>query len=390
MNILFYRYNSICEPDILDAFAQLGYSIHTIDVEITRKDLSPKETLTLVHQELSKHSYDFVFTVNFYPVISEVCNIHQIRYLCWIVDSPVLELYSHSIANPWNRIFLFDSALYNDFSKYNPNGIFYLPLACNVASKHSAIQAATKTMCQKFSHKISFVGSLYSEKNPYVYLKHTSEYMKGYLDSLMEAQLKIYGTYFIDEMITDKIIDYFNENLERHYEFPEKSYADYKALIGQFYIGTNMTVLERTRFLDTLSQKMDVDLYTFSDTSMLPKIRNHGSANSTTEMPVIFHNSQINLNLTSKPIRNGVSLRVWDILGCEGFLLTNYQNDLFLHLQPDTHLAVYTSEEDFLEKVDYYGTHPQLCREIAHNGYEYVKEHHTYVIRCEEMLQLAF
>lgn len=390
MNILFYRYNSICERDIIKAFKELGHQVTTIDTEIFRKDVTPRETLTLVHNELSRRPYDFVFSINFYPIISEVCNIYHIRYVCWIVDSPVLELFSKSISNPWNRIFLFDSALLADFGKYNPEYIFYLPLACDVEDKQHCIHNATASELTKFSHKISFIGSLYHEKNPYVYLKHDSDYMKGYLDSLMNIQQKIYGTYLIDEMITPDIVQYFNRNMEKKYIFPEKSYADYKALISQYYIGTNITVLERTHLLKKLSSLYDVDLYTFSNIKGLPSIHAHEGANTITEMPIIFHQSQINLNLTSRPIRNGVSLRVWDVLGCGGFLLTNYQNDLLQHLTPGEHLDIYTSEDDLLDKTAYYLAHPNITKDIAYNGYEYIKKHHTYSIRCHELIQTAF
>lgn len=390
MNILFYRYNSICERDIIKAFETLGHHVKTIDTEIFRKDVTARETLSLVHSELSSASYDFVFTINFYPVISEVCNIHHIRYLCWIVDSPVLELFSKSISNAWNRIFLFDSALLNDFSHYNPDRIFYLPLACDVGDKQSYIRNASTMQLHKFHHKISFIGSLYSEKNPYIHLQHSSEYMKGYLDAVMNTQQSIYGAYIVDDMITSEIIDYFDKNMSKKYIFPEKSNADYKALISQYYIGTNITVLERTHLLKELSKTYDVDLYTFSNTDMLPDIHVHNGANTITEMPIIFHESQINLNLTSRPIRNGIPLRIWDVLGCGGFLLTNYQNDLFKHLVPGEHLDIYSSEEEFFEKILFYSSHPDICRKIAHNGYEFLKKYHTYTIRCEELIQLAF
>lgn len=390
MNILFYRYNSICEFDIIEAFKTLGHTVYTIDEEITNKKVSPSQAIQLVHRALSVRNYDFVFTINFYPVISEVCNIYHIPYLCWIVDSPVLELYSNSLCNSYNYIFLFDSALYHDFAPYNPNHIFYLPLACNVSMKHQIATQTDATLLEQFSHKVSFIGSLYSEKNPYIYLKHSSDYMKGYLDSILNAQLKTYGYYFIDDLMTDDIVTYFSSNLERYYKFPENCRADYKALVSQFYLGSQLTVLDRTQLFGRLSEMMDVDIYTFSDTSSMPLLHNHGSANSITEMPLIFHNTQINLNPTARSIRNGVSLRVWDILGCEGFLLTNYQNDLFLHFTPGVHLDYYASEEEFYEKVRYYAERPPLCREIAHQGFKYVRDNHTYLIRCDEMLRTVF
>ena len=116
MNILFYQYGSICEPDIMEGFEELGFHVDSISEEIKNKSLTGKEQIQLIDQALSKRDYQFVFTINFYPAISECCNIYHIPYLCLIVDSPVLELYSDAIKNPCNRIFLFDRTLYEEFA----------------------------------------------------------------------------------------------------------------------------------------------------------------------------------------------------------------------------------------------------------------------------------
>ena len=105
MNILFYRYNSICESSILAVWKQSGFQITEIKEEIENKELTPKEQMLLVSEPLKANHYDLVFSINYFPVLSEVCNIFKTPYACWIVDSPVLELYSNSIYYPYNRIF---------------------------------------------------------------------------------------------------------------------------------------------------------------------------------------------------------------------------------------------------------------------------------------------
>lgn len=72
MNILIYRYGSICEPDVITGFEELGNHVHEITAEIYNKDLLPSEGVTLLKNELLAHSYDFVFSINFFPFISEV------------------------------------------------------------------------------------------------------------------------------------------------------------------------------------------------------------------------------------------------------------------------------------------------------------------------------
>lgn len=389
MNILFYRYGNICEPDIISGFQELGNHVTEITAEIYNKNLSPSEGLDLVKCELFANSYDFVFSINFYPFISEVCNIFKIRYLCWTVDSPVMELYSDSIQNPWNRIFLFDQAQYDDFSFRNPACIFHLPLASNPARWSSVINNASSLDISKYSCEVSFVGSLYTEKCPYDRLSNAPDYLIGYLEGIMDAQLKVYGYNFLEEVLPDHIIDAFRESLPGFYIPPEKSIRDDRATMAQIYLGSKISAMERVDLMKALGNLYPVHLYTGSDTSELP-VKNCGLAKTLTEMPLIFHYSKINLNITSKSIRTGLPLRIFDVLGCGGFLITNYQSELTNYFTPGTDLECYTSEDDLLSKVEYYISHEKARQEIAHNGFEAVKKYHNYPERLLQMISLAY
>lgn len=75
------------------------------------------------------------------------------------------------------------------------------------------------------------------------------------------------------------------------------------------------------------------------------------------EMPIIFHNSKINLNMTSKSIRSGLPLRIFDILACGGFVLTNFQTELPEFFRPQEDLVYYENLDDLAGKADYYLHH---------------------------------
>lgn len=47
MNFLFYRYNSVCEPYMIESLQKLGHTIKTIDTEITYKDIAAEKSLKL-------------------------------------------------------------------------------------------------------------------------------------------------------------------------------------------------------------------------------------------------------------------------------------------------------------------------------------------------------
>ena len=389
MNILFYRYGSICEPDIIASFKHLGFNITEDTREVYNKQLLPSDCIKGLNELLKQDTYSFIFSINFFPSVSDVCNIWGIPYLCLIVDSPVLELFSTSLANLCNKVFLFDRQLYNDFHHINPDGIFHIPLATNVRDNYATATMASAADRARFSSDISFIGSLYSEKCLYNQIT-LPEKMRGYVDGLIEAQLLVYGYNFIEECVTPELIEAFCKVRPELINFPDSMKVDTKAVIAQHIISVKVAEQERLRYLKALSEHFNVDLYTGSDTYSMPLIHNRGFAKTNTEMPIIFHQSKINLNLTAKSIRSGLSLRIFDVLGCEGFLITNYQAELPEHFNIGEDLEAYTSLDDLMGKCEYYLSHDKERREIAHNGFEKVKKYHTYDIRLTQMLEIAF
>ncbi len=385
MEVLFYRYNSICEPDIIAILRRLGHAVSEITEEMTNKSIGAKAQMDLVAQALKKKPCQAVFSINFFPIVSEVCNIFHIPYICWVVDCPVMELYSHSIRNPWNRIFLFDYAMYEEFHPQNPQGIFYLPLGADYGRLDSLLADVTEADREKYSADVSFVGSLYTEKCPYNRLKGDS-YLKGYLDGVIEAQLKIYGYNFLEDCITDSILEEFKKQVP-FYQFPERAEHNDRAAMAHLYLGNKVTEQERLRLLGRVSEEFSLDLYTASDFSPLPHAHYRGLARTTTEMPKVFLFSKINLNFTSKPIRSGLPLRIWDILGAGGFLLTNFQSEIPEYFEVGKDLEAFASEEELVEKIRYYLAHDEEREEIARNGYQKAKEQYSLETRVRQMLE---
>lgn len=390
MKILFYRYGSICEPDIIEGFEELGHTVSQLTNEITNKQTVFGDHARIVSNYLLEHPQDCVFTINFFPIISDVCNIFKIPYICWIVDSPVMELFTKSIQNPCNHIFLFDYEQYKEIAPLNPGCVYHFPLATNVKRVQQVIQSASGSVRNKFQSDVSFVGSLYSEKCPYDEITAPPDYLSGYLNGIMETQLRVYGYYFIEELLTDEICAEFKKCMPHYYTSPLENFLTDKKTIAQLYIGNKITAIERFRTMQALSEFFQVDLYTRSDTSALPKIHNRGFAASLTEMPIIFNQSKINLNTTSKAIRSGLPLRLFDIMGCGGFVMTNYQSELPLFFELDQEVVAYSNMEELVEKTAYYLDHEKERKEIAHNGFEKVAKEYNYPLRLSQMLSLAF
>ena len=389
MNILIYRYNSICEDAVIRGLKELGHTVYEVVLEVENKSPSGQEILDAVVMGMEKLNADIIFSINYYPALSEIARVYKLLYYSWIVDAPVLELYSKTIKNRCNRVFIFDSELYREISVYNPYNIFYLPLASDCDFYQKAIRHASLADIEKYTHNISFVGSLYTEKCPYDKVKNLSPKISGYLHGIMKAQEKIYGYYFVEELLSDELVDEFVKNYDGYYLAGEEDLLTKKRTLAQFYIGNKITAMERVDTFKYLSEKFKVDIYTTSDTKEIHKLKNHGTIMTHTQMPIVFNKSTINLNPTSKPIRSGIPLRIFDLLACEGFVLCNYQSDLLNEFLPGEELDIYSSIEELEEKIRYYLSHTDVCREIAHNGYENVSKYHTYPLRLEQMFRLG-
>ena len=384
-----YRYGSLCEPDVIDAFRRIGLEVDEETAEIYNKNLTPSQCAAIVAPRLTGNNYSFVFTINFFPWLSDICQITGLIYISLIVDSPVLELYSNALSNNVNRVFLFDRLLYNEFCRYNNGHIFHIPLATNLIRSNKVISSASEDKSSQYKSDISFIGSTYQEKCPFNNAV-LSDYDKGFVDGIINSQIWVYGYNFIENILTDETAERLLSCIPSHYEFPPGSRTDVKALVAQYYLSVKVAEQERLRLLGMLSDSFQVNIYTGSDTSSMPHIHNCGFARSLDEMPLIFNCSKINLNITAKSIRSGLPLRIFDVLGAGGFLITNYQSELPEIFTIGKDLVAYESPEHLKELCTYYLRHEDERLEIAHNGYETIAKYHTYDIRLLQIIDKAF
>ena len=77
-------------------------------------------------------------------------------------------------------------------------------------------------------------------------------------------------------------------------------------------------------------------------------------------------------------------------MGAGGLLLSNYQSDFYEHFIPGQDLVLYESVDDLLKKCAYYLRHESERKQIAINGYNKVKEYHTYEVRLQQMFDIVF
>ena len=104
------------ESAIIAAFRTAGLEMdETALAELTEEKI--KETDGL-----------FVFTENFSPTVSAVCQKVLMPYLSYVTELPAKELYDEAVRNPCNFIFCFDAAMCMELEQRIPGRCFHLPL----------------------------------------------------------------------------------------------------------------------------------------------------------------------------------------------------------------------------------------------------------------------
>ena len=385
MNILYLSWTENSASDMIETLQQLG---HNVCAQLHELSFYFSDALIpSLQQVFASQSFDCIFTFNFIPPISNVAEAIRIPYLCWVYDCPHVTLYSNSLRNHCNYIFLFDRKMQQDALLHGALHAYHLPLAVNTEriKSHLSLSVSRDTFFpDAYRHDVSFVGSLY-EKTTYERLKNVPPHLEGYLAGIITAQTQIWGADLISTALSPECVDEIYQVLpftrsDNEFITPKDVYTG--------IIQKQITSEERIALINAVTGIAPVALYSASDASLCPNAAPMGVVSYTAEMPDIFHNTKINLNITLRSITSGIPLRAIDILGCGGFLLSNYQAELCEYFTPDKDFVYFEDSTDLKEKIAYYLSHETEREAIAYHGYQTVTQNFSYPVQVSRMFEI--
>lgn len=386
MRILYYYWNENSCEDMADTLRAFGHQVKIFQYPL-RNYLEDEQFSASLQEELSAHPCDFIFTFNYFPVISETAMRCCVKYVCWVYDCPHFTLYSKTVSNDCNYIFLFDRMMLAQVKAQKAAHVYHLPLAANVRrlNQKLGLNPDTKTPPPRYIHEISFVGSLY-ENNLYDRVNYLPDHLRGYLDGIMTAQKQIWGM----DIITPLLDSALAEELAKYIKLEENPLLpDIKRPIFAEMLLSKITSDERIAALNLLAEFFPTALYSASRVKLCPKVQCAGAISYLDTMPDVFFGSKINLNITLRSITSGIPLRAIDILSCGGFLLTNYQPELAENLEAGTDFVYFEDFEDMAQKAAYFLSHESERQEIAHCGYKKIQMEFSYEKQVEKLLELS-
>lgn len=382
MKLLVYDACTYTADDILDVLKAHHVEYRYVLYRLT--DIYYDEFfVSRVKSYLNEDSYDAVFSINYYPVLAKLCGDLHIKYLAWSYDSPlIIPDIEETLQLPTTYFFVFDRMDYEKYRRMGFSNVYHLPLGVHTA-RLLALQATTQDY-QQFSCDVSLLGQIYDSTLPQL-LMPLNDYLQGYIHAILNSQLSVYGSWFIDDLLTEDLLAQINTAYQKlgQTEISLEKYGLSSAIAKQ------ITHIERITLLDTLGSLCKTDYYSHCQEAAIQNASYRGSVNYYTEMHKVFQCSKINLNPTLRCIQSGIPLRALDIMGCGGFLLSNYQPELAEYFKDGEDLILYTSLEDAVEKALYYLDKEDLRREISARGRQTVFTHFSYEKQLSELFSVC-
>ena len=386
MKLLIYRWNAWNQKDIEESLRVLGHDLTFLSVSPE----NPEEDSDFVEKAVTEAKQDMpqaLFSINYFPVLAEAAHQLAIPYISWNCNGSLLAMYHESVFYDTNYIFTFDRACVKTFQEIGVSHIWHMPLGVN-ARRLTKLPAPVTA-----SYDISFIGSLYEKNSFDAIADKLPSYLAGYFDAALLAQQSVSGGNLLEAMLTPKICQQLEEITDYHRS--ERSFADIKQLFSSTVLGFKTANLQRCQILNSLSKTgkvwsspAQIHLFTTDKADGLPLVKVHPSVDYFQEMPTIFQQSKINLNSTVPTIQTGIPLRVWDILGCGGFLVTDFREELLEYFEPEKHLSIYEDTEELLAKAEFYLEQEELRKKIAHTSREIVLKNHTWDIRLKQIFRI--
>lgn len=369
--------------ELLWSLLQAGYDAQICETDISIYSIDKNDALAFADY-IEQNTIDAFLTYDFCPALSDGCMIKGIPYIAWVYDCPLATLYENAISNDCNYIFSFDRIQVEKTKLLGAKHVSYQPLGTNMLRNSGTV--ITKEDEKRFSCDVSFVGNLLSDD---VYQKAESIAS----DSVRQEYNKIlddaYGIWDGNDHIHNRISDKCLVELERIFGFES---SGIKMTSDEFFTSNLLTYhLARMERIDMLQRlaSYKINFFTGNNDVNIPGVITKSSINHIDELPKVYYLSKINLNITMHTILSGIPLRIFEIMGVGGFVLSNYQPEIEELFKIDKEIVVYHSLDEMEDKVKYYLKHEKQRLQICINGYNAVKNRFDNAKTIRRMIDVA-
>ncbi len=282
---------------------------------------------------------------------------------------------------------VFDKADARRFIDRKVPHVLYQPLAVDDAAIQNWDKENDGVSPKAYEHEICFIGNLYDDNFYDEFCRNMPQLLQDYFTDIFERTVFRWdGVNRFCGTVSNELLDYIRKvtpgfQLVNFFEIEDARYFE------SFYLIRKAANIERICILNILAERWPVTLYTASKTAreVLCHVNIMPPVSAGHDSYLIFKNSKINLNISLKGIEAGTPLRVMDIMGAGGFVITNYSPETAELFEEDKEIVMFRTPEELLQKVDFYLNHEKEREQIAKAGHEKVMNCYTYEKKIKQL-----
>lgn len=373
-NIIYIHYHlmtsDVTEIFVLRGFNCIGLSSQTLSIEV-------------FDRECKTHQPAWVFSINFSPEIAVLCSRRAIPYVSWTIDPLPLSRQSLAIGIDPPLCLLFAHDLFT-VAKFGLLGVDcrHLLLAAPVNRRQPVKVDLTLA---HYRCDASFVGSslvdeVYALDRWLTLLGGDSLSVRGlsWVSSVMCEAEGAVGLPWLETADGAKVLPaYLRELCHSNREYAELV-AKLNGVLSAFY--RQRGVASMLRYPGAIEVWGDAGW-----TDCQPHYR--GPADHGEELTQIYCASAVNLDIPRLYQRQTVTMRIFDILACGGFLLAERSDAMEAVFTEGVHLAYYDSHETLPDVIGRWVADPLGRQNIAAAGRAEVLARHQIEHRVSVILE---
>ena len=307
-----------------------------------------------------------IFTINYLHGTAEFCARHQVPFRCWEID-PATDQVRPFQAQGDVHIFTYRQANVADWQK-NGYPSSYLPLASNPDRRTPGTQQP---------RGIAFVGTS---------MVQTAQSYWGRLVQLLGSRGhdEVFARHSIEQIL-------LKQSQTNHYVADGLLAAQFPGLPTApddpaMWLGEIAASRHRIQVVQQLAD-LDIDVWGDAGWAQMdqPGVHYQGPAGHFHQLNDIYRGSLINIDIGRIYQPDIVTMRVFDVLACGGFVLAAHCDALAELFEVGQEVDSWKTLAELHEKTTWYLNNPEKAKAIAARGREKLLSHHTIQKRIQTM-----
>jgi spore maturation protein CgeB len=355
-----------------------GFSILSFDVE----RISHEEAEVV----FNTWKPDLVASINGIEGLQEFCEERGVHSICWEIDPALNVPRALRIPTPHGHIFTYRQAGIPVFEAAGYASVTYLPLAADPAKRKP--QTLSIPQAERYAAPVTFVGASLME--------NLDRFQRDFLACLQEWQ-RTPEPQALDAMrrvIEMQRADFSRYNIPMYLDLLCPGFRTHNTSQGKtdpaLYLAEISAAEKRLNTMAALAPHAP-EVWGDSGWRQIEShgVRYRGAALHETELPLIYSGSTINVDVGRLYQDDIVTMRIFDILACGGFVIAEHSSALAELFEVGVEVASYRTLTELKEKVAYFLARPGEARAIAERGRQAVLTRHTIDQRVQVMLAMV-